>query len=346
MAALTVGINGFGRIGRMVLRAAFERDNVDVVAVNDPFISPEYMVYQFKYDSTQGKFNGHVTHSGDFLIINGKKIRVFKEKNPAKIPWGDYGVQTVVESTGVFLTEEKANAHLAPKNPRGARKVCMSAPSKDSTPMYVMGVNHMNYRGAKIFSNASCTTNCLAPIVKVLDDSFGIDEGLMTTVHAVTSTQRTVDGPSKKWRAGRGGFQNIIPSTTGAAKAVGKVLPQVNGKLTGMAFRVPVADGSVVDLTVKLKRATSYDDIARAMKRASEGSMKGVLGYKEDQIVSQDIVGSPESSIFDKKAGLMMSPKFVKVVSWYDNEWGYSNRMLDLMVHVARTDGTLPRARM
>jgi len=343
---LTLGINGFGRIGRMVLRASFERDNVDVVAVNDPFISPEYMVYQFKYDSTQGTFKGHVTHSGDFLIINGRKIRVFKEKNPAHIPWADYGVQTVVESTGVFLTEGKANAHLAPKNPRGAKKVCMSAPSKDHTPMYVMGVNHMNYRGAKIFSNASCTTNCLAPIVKVLDDNFGIDEGLMTTVHAVTSTQRTVDGPSKKWRAGRGGFQNIIPSTTGAAKAVGKVLPQVNGKLTGMAFRVPVADGSVVDLTVKLKRATSYDDIARAMKRASEGPMKGVLGYTEDQIVSQDIVGAPESSIFDKKAGIQMSPKFVKVVSWYDNEWGYSNRMLDLMIHVAQSDGTLPRARM
>jgi len=331
----------------MVLRASFERDNVDVVAVNDPFISPEYMVYQFKYDSTQGKFNGHVTFSGDFLIINGRKIRVFKEKNPAKIAWGDYGVQTVVESTGVFLTAEKASAHLAPANPRGALKVCMSAPSKDSTPMYVMGVNHTNYRpDTKIFSNASCTTNCLAPIAKVLDDAFGIEEGLMTTIHAVTSTQRTVDGPSKKWRAGRGGFQNIIPSTTGAAKAVGKVLPQVNGKLTGMAFRVPVADGSVVDLTVRLRRGTTYEEVCQAMKRASEGSMKGFLGYTEDQVVSQDIVGSPESSIFDRKAGLQMSPKFVKVVSWYDNEWGYSNRMLDLMIHVAQTDGTLPRARM
>jgi len=331
----------------MVLRASFERDNVDVVAVNDPFISPEYMVYQFKFDSTQGKFKGDVQFSGDFLIINGRKIRVFKEKNPANIPWGDYGVQTVVESTGVFLTADKAKAHLAPANPRGAKKVCMSAPSKDSTPMYVMGVNHTELRPeTTIFSNASCTTNCLAPIVKVLDDAFGIEEGLMTTVHAVTSTQRTVDGPSKKWRAGRGGFQNIIPSTTGAAKAVGKVLPQVNGKLTGMAFRVPVADGSVVDLTVRLKRGTTYDEVARAMKRASEGSMKGYLGYTEDQVVSQDIVGCPESSIFDKKAGLMMSPKFVKVISWYDNEWGYSNRMLDLMCHAAMTDGTLPRPRL
>jgi len=344
---LKVAINGFGRIGRMVLRASFERDNVDVVAVNDPFISPEYMVYQFKFDSTQGKFKGDVQFSGDFLIINGKKIRVFKEKNPANIPWADYGVQTVVESTGVFLTEEKAKAHLAPTNPRGAKKVCMSAPSKDKTPMYVMGVNHLDLKAdTKIFSNASCTTNCLAPIVKVLDDAFGIEEGLMTTVHAVTSTQRTVDGPSKKWRAGRGGFQNIIPSTTGAAKAVGKVLPQVNGKLTGMAFRVPVADGSVVDLVVKLKRGTTYEEVSKAMKSASEGSMKGFLGYTEDQVVSQDIVGSPESSIFDKKAGLMMSPKFVKVISWYDNEWGYSNRMLDLMIHAAQTDGTLPRPRL
>jgi len=344
---LKVGINGFGRIGRMVLRASFERDNVDVVAINDPFIAPEYMVYQFKFDSTQGKFKGDVFASGDFLVINGKKIRVFKEKNPANIPWADYGVQTVAESTGVFLTADKAKAHLAPQNPKGALKVCMSAPSKDSTPMYVMGVNHTSYRPeTKIFSNASCTTNCLAPIVKVLDDAFGIEEGLMTTVHAVTSTQRTVDGPSKKWRAGRGGFQNIIPSTTGAAKAVGKVLPQVNGKLTGMAFRVPVADGSVVDLTVRLKRGTTYEDVSKAMKKASEGSMKGFLGYTEDQVVSQDIVGSPESSIFDKKAGLMMSPKFVKVISWYDNEWGYSNRMLDLMTYAAQTDGSLPRARL
>jgi len=338
---LKVGINGFGRIGRMVLRASIGRDDMEVVAVNDPFIDADYMVYQVKYDSTQGRFKGSITSQGDFLIINGRKIRVFQEKNPAKIPWADYGVQTVAESTGIFLTGPKAQAHIKPYNPRGAFKVCMSAPSKDSTPMFVMGVNHHTMRpDCKIFSNASCTTNCLAPICKVLEENFGIVEGLMTTVHAVTSTQKTVDGPSSKRRAGRGGFQNIIPSSTGAAKAVGKVFPAVNGKLTGMAFRVPTADGSVVDLTVRLRNSTNYDEISRAFKIASEGAMKGVLGYTEEEIVSCDIIGNPNSSIFDKGAGIMLGDKFVKVISWYDNEWGYSNRMCDLMVHAARTDGT------
>jgi glyceraldehyde 3-phosphate dehydrogenase len=343
---LKVGINGFGRIGRLVLRASFEKPDVDVVAVNDPFVSPKYMVYLFKYDSTQGKFKGSVSCDGDFLIINGNKIRVFQEKNPANIPWADYGVQTVAESTGVFLTEEKAKGHIKPYNARGADKVCMSAPSKDATPMFVMGVNHTSYTpDIKFFSNASCTTNCLAPITKVLEDSFGIEQGLMTTVHGVTSTQKTVDGPSKKIRSGRGGFQNIIPASTGAAKAVGKVFPTVNGKLTGMAFRVPVADGSVVDLTVRLKTACTYADIAAAMKAASEGPMKGYLGYTEEEIVSTDIIGDPHSSIFDMKAGIMIGDRFVKVISWYDNEWGYSNRMCDLMTHAATVDGTL-RARM
>jgi len=326
----------------MVLRASFNRNDIEVVAVNDPFISPDYMAYQFKYDSTQGRFNGDVSHQGNFLTINGKRIRVFQERNPADIPWADYGVTTVAESTGVFLTADKAKAHLRPQNPKGAVKVCMSAPSKDATPMFVMGVNHLTYTAdVNIFSNASCTTNCLAPLAKVLDDNFGILEGLMTTVHAVTSTQRTVDGPSKKRRSGRGGFQNIIPATTGAAKAVGKVFPAVNGKLTGMAFRVPVATGSVVDLTVKLKTNTTYADVAAAFKRASEGSMKGYLGYTEEDLVSADIIGNPCSSIFDKGAGLMMGDSFVKVISWYDNEWGYSSRMCDLMVHAATVDGTL-----
>jgi len=327
-----VGINGFGRIGRISLRAAVKHPDVEVVAINDPFIDLDYMAYMFKYDSTHGRFDGTVEAKDGKLVINGNPLTVFSSRDPAAIGWGDAGVDVVIESTGVFTTIEKAEAHLK----GGAKKVVISAPSADA-PMFVMGVNNEDYDPAtmNVISNASCTTNCLAPIAKVLNDSFGIVEGLMTTVHATTATQKVVDAPSqKKWRDGRGCNQNIIPASTGAAKAVGKVLPVLNGKLTGMAFRVPVPDVSVVDLTVRLDKAAKYDDVKAAMKAASEGPMKGVLGYTEDQVVSSDFIGCPDSSIFDACAGIALSDNFVKVVSWYDNEYGYSHRVIDLIAFV------------
>jgi len=336
-----VGINGFGRIGRLVLRAALEhkRDALDIVAVNDPFIAPDYMVYQFKYDSVHGVFPKPVTCEGKNLIIDGKPIAVYNEKDPAAIPWADHGVDYVVESTGIFTEIKKASVHLT--SPKPAKKVFISAPSKDA-PMFVMGVNHEKYSSdITIASNASCTTNALAPIVKVLQDNFGIVEGLMTTCHAATATQLTVDGPSKggkDWRAGRAAFANIIPSSTGAAKAVGSVIPSVNGKLTGLALRVPTVDVSIVDLTVKLEQKTDYETIKRVMKEASEGALKGILGYTEDEVVSSDFIHDPRSSIFDASGGIMLNPTFVKVLSWYDNEWGYSNRLVDLLIHAAHVD--------
>lgn len=337
-STIKIGINGFGRIGRMVLRAAMSRPEIEVVAVNDPFIPVDYMVYQFKYDSTHGIYQGDVAcdEKAKQLIIDGKKIQVFTERDPGAIDWSSQGVQFVAECTGIFKNLDKAKVHLGGT----VKKVVVSAPNDG--PMFVMGVNHKEYKSdMTIISNASCTTNCLAPIAKVLNDSFGIVNGLMTTVHAVTATQKSVDGPSSKWRSGRGAFQNIIPSTTGAAKAVGVVCPELNGKLTGMAFRVPVPDGSVVDLTVNLEKETTYEQICAAMKKASEGDMKGFLGYTEDEIVSTDILGNPCSSIFDAKAGIMMGKQFVKVISWYDNEWGYSNRLCDLVLYAAKTDGVL-----
>jgi len=329
-----VGINGFGRIGRLVLRAALLK-GVDVVAVNDPFIDLEYMVYMFKYDSTHGNYPGEVKHEGGKLVVDGKAIVVYGERDPSAIAWGAAGASYVVESTGVFTTKEKASAHFK----GGAMKVIISAPSADA-PMYVMGVNEGSYsKSDTVVSNASCTTNCLAPLAKVINDKFGIIEGLMTTIHAVTATQKCVDGPSgKNWRDGRGAFQNIIPASTGAAKAVGKVIPELNGKLTGMAFRVPVPDVSVVDLTCRLSKEATYDDIKAAIKEASTGSMKGYLGYTEDQVVSQDFKGDVRSSIFDAGAGIMLSPTFVKLVSWYDNEFGYSNRVIDLINHMFKVD--------
>jgi len=330
-----IGINGFGRIGRLVLRAAIDK-GANVVAVNDPFIAIDYMVYMFKYDSTHGVFKGDVHADGNDLVVNGHKIKVFNEMKPENIPWASAGAEYVVESTGVFTTLDKAKAHFT----GGAKKVVISAPSADA-PMFVMGVNEEKYsKDMNIVSNASCTTNCLAPVAKVLNDKFGILEGLMTTVHATTATQKTVDGPSAKdWRGGRGAGQNIIPSSTGAAKAVGKVIPELNGKLTGMAFRVPTPDVSVVDLTVRLNKECSYDDIKKAMKDASEsGSLKGILGYTEDDVVSQDFIGDIRSSIFDAKAGIQLSGTFVKVVSWYDNEYGYSNRVVDLLKHMQKVD--------
>jgi len=328
---LKVGINGFGRIGRLVTRAASKREEVQIVAINDPFIDLDYMVYMFKYDSTHGQFSGEVSQSDGKLMINGKPITVFSKRNPAEIPWSSAGADYVVESTGVFTTIEKASAHLQ----GGAKRVIISAPSADA-PMYVMGVNNTEYTNSnQVVSNASCTTNCLAPLAKIVDDNFGIVEGLMTTVHSYTATQKTVDGPSgKKWRDGRGASQNIIPASTGAAKAVGKVIPQLNGKLTGMAFRVPTANVSVVDLTVRLEKDASYDDIKAAIKKASETTMKGFMGYTEDQVVSSDFNGSTYSSVFDAGAGIALNSKFVKLVSWYDNEFGYSNRVVDLMVYM------------
>ncbi|MGC4128402.1 MAG: type I glyceraldehyde-3-phosphate dehydrogenase [Bergeyella sp.] len=330
MSTIKVGINGFGRIGRLVFRAMTERANIEVVGIND-LIDAEYMAYMLKYDSVHGKFNGEVSVEGNNLIVNGKKIRVTAEKDPNNLKWNEVGAEYIVESTGLFLTQETAQAHIN----AGAKKVVLSAPSKDETPMFVMGVNHTTLTDdVKIFSNASCTTNCLAPLAKVIHDNFGIAEGLMTTVHATTATQKTVDGPSAKdWRGGRAALNNIIPSSTGAAKAVGKVIPSLNGKLTGMSFRVPTVDVSVVDLTVRLEKPTSYDEIAAAVKAASEGELKGILGYTEEAVVSQDFVTDPRTSIFDKDAGIMLSPTFVKLVSWYDNEWGYSNKLTDLLVH-------------
>lgn len=328
-----VGINGFGRIGRLVLRVAAFRDDVDIVAVNDPFIDAKYMAYMFKYDSTHGVFQGTINVVDDSTLeINGKLIKVFSRRDPAEIPWGDYGVDYVVESSGVFTTIAKASAHIK----GGAKKVVISAPSADA-PMFVVGVNEKTYKpNMNIVSNASCTTNCLAPLAKVVHEEFGILEGLMTTVHATTATQKTVDGPSMKdWRGGRGASQNIIPSSTGAAKAVGKVLPDLNGKLTGMAFRVPTPNVSVVDLTCRLAKGASYEDVKAAIKYASEGSLKGILGYTDEDVVSNDFVGDSRSSIFDAKAGIGLSASFMKLVSWYDNEWGYSNRVLDLIEHMA-----------
>jgi len=329
--AIKVGINGFGRIGRLVFRAATARNDIEVVGIND-LIDVDYLAYMLKYDSTHGRFKGTVEVSGGKLIVNGKSIRVTSEKSPANLKWGEIGADYVVESTGLFLNKESAQGHIQ----AGAKRVVMSAPSKDDTPMFVMGVNHTSYKSdMQYVSNASCTTNCLAPVAKVLHDNFGILEGLMTTVHAVTATQKTVDAPSAKdWRGGRGAGQNIIPSSTGAAKAVGKVIPDLNGKLTGMAFRIPTPDVSVVDLTCRLKKGASYSDICAAMKKASESTMKGILGYTEDQVVSCDFTGETCTSVFDAKAGIALTDTFVKVVSWYDNEWGYSCKVLDLIAHM------------
>lgn len=332
MSTIKVGINGFGRIGGLVFNAMAERENIEVVGIND-LINAEYMAYMLKYDSVHGKFNGEVRVEGNNLIVNGKTIRVTAERDPNNLKWNEVGADYIVESTGLFLSKDTAQAHIN----AGAKKVILSAPSKDDTPMYVMGVNHKSLTDdVKILSNASCTTNCLAPLAKVVHENFGIAEGLMTTVHATTATQRTVDGPSMKdWRGGRSALLNIIPSSTGAAKAVGKVIPELNGKLTGMSFRVPNADVSVVDLTVKLEKPTSYEEICAAMKAASEGELKGILGYTEDLVVSQDFVGDKRTSIFDKDAGIMLNPTFVKLVSWYDNETGYSNKLTDMLVHAA-----------
>jgi glyceraldehyde 3-phosphate dehydrogenase len=325
--AIRLGINGFGRIGRMVFRAAAKHfPDIEVVGIND-LLEPDYLAYMLQYDSVHGRFQGTIAVEGNTLIVNGRKIRLTAVKDPAELKWGDVKADVVVESTGLFLTKETAEKHLA----AGAKKVIMSAPSKDETPMFVYGVNHTSYKGEAIISNASCTTNCLAPIAKVLNDTWGIKRGLMTTVHATTATQKTVDGPSNKdWRGGRGILENIIPSSTGAAKAVGKVIPELNKKLTGMAFRVPTSDVSVVDLTVELVKEATYEQICAAMKAASEGPMKGVLGYTEDKVVATDFRGDSRTSIFDAEAGIALDSTFVKVVSWYDNEWGYSCKVLEM----------------
>lgn len=329
---IRIGINGFGRIGRLVMRAAAERNDIEVVAIND-LLDTDYIAYLLKYDSTHGLFDGEVTVDNNNLVVNGKTIRITSERDPAALKWNEVDVDVVVESTGLFLTKETAAKHIE----AGAKKVVMSAPSKDDTPMFVMGVNQDSYAGETIVSNASCTTNCLAPLAKVLNDKFGIVDGLMTTVHATTATQKTVDGPSMKdWRGGRGAGQNIIPSSTGAAKAVGKVIPELNGKLTGMAFRVPTPNVSVVDLTVNLAKPTSYAEICAAMKEASEGDLKGIMGYTEDAVVSNDFVGDARTSVFDATAGIALTDTFVKLVSWYDNEWGYSNKVLDLVAHISK----------
>ena len=333
-----VGINGFGRIGRFVFRASTKRDDIEVVAIND-LLPVDYMAYMLKYDTMHGQFDGTVDYNLEksLLIVNGKEIRVTACRDPKEINWGAVNAEYVVESTGLFLTKEKAQAHIE----AGAKYVVMSAPSKDDSPMFVCGVNLDKYvKGTQFVSNASCTTNCLAPITKVLNDKFGVVEGLMTTVHSTTATQKTVDGPSMKdWRGGRAAAGNIIPSSTGAAKAVGKVIPELNGKLTGMSMRVPTLDVSVVDLTVNLAKPATYDEICAAMKEASEGELKGVLGYTEDDVVSSDFLGDPRTSIFDKKAGIQLTPTFVKVVSWYDNEIGYSNKVLDLIAHMKKVNG-------
>ena len=329
-----LGINGFGRIGRMVFRAAVENfaDDIEVVGIND-LLDPEYLAYMLKYDSVHGIFNGEIKVEDGNLVVNGKKIRVTAEMDPANLKWNEVGAEIVVESTGFFLTDETARKHIQ----AGAKKVIMSAPSKDATPMFVYGVNHKTYAGQDIISNASCTTNCLAPISKVLNDKFGIKRGLMTTVHAATATQKTVDGPSKKdWRGGRGILENIIPSSTGAAKAVGKVLPELNGKLTGMSLRVPTSDVSFVDLTCELNTPATYEEICAAMKEASEGELKGILGYTDEAVVATDFRGDSRTSIFDVKAGIQLDPTFVKVCAWYDNEWGYSNKVLEMARVIAK----------
>ena len=329
---IRIGINGFGRIGRLVMRAAAERNDIEVVAIND-LLDTDYIAYLLKYDSTHGLFDGEVTVDNNSLVVNGKTIRITSERDPAALKWDEVDVDVVVESTGLFLTKETAAKHIE----AGAKKVVMSAPSKDDTPMFVMGVNQESYAGETIVSNASCTTNCLAPLAKVLNDKFGIVDGLMTTVHATTATQKTVDGPSMNdWRGGRGAGQNIIPSSTGAAKAVGKVIPELNGKLTGMAFRVPTPNVSVVDLTVNLAKPASYDEICAAMKEASDGELKGIMGYTEDAVVSNDFLGDARTSVFDATAGIALTDTFVKLVSWYDNEWGYSNKVLDLVAHISK----------
>jgi len=329
-----IGINGFGRIGRLVFRCALEK-GVKVVAVNDPFIPADYMVYMFKYDSTHGRFKGEVSHKDGKLVVNGQEIAVFTEKEPSKIPWGQLGAEYVVESTGVFTTVDKCQPHIQ----AGAKKVIITAPSADA-PMFVMGVNEDKYTGKEtVISNASCTTNCLAPLAKVIHEKFGIVEALMTTVHSYTATQKTVDGPSNKdWRGGRGAAQNIIPSSTGAAKAVGKVIPDLNGKLTGMAFRVPTPNVSVVDLTARLNKGAKYEDICAAVKEAANGPLKGILAYTDEEVVSSDFIGDTNSSIFDAKAGISLNDNFVKLVSWYDNEYGYSHRVVDLIKYIAKKD--------
>lgn len=335
--AIKVGINGFGRIGRLVFRAACERDDLDVVGINDPFIDVDYMAYMLKYDTVHGRFNGTAKSENGKLVVNGRPISTFAETAPKNIPWSQCGAKYIVESTGVFLTKEKSQGHIE----AGAEYVVMSAPSKDDTPMFVMGVNEKQYaKGTQFVSNASCTTNCLAPVAKVLHDNWGIVEGLMTTVHATTATQKTVDGPSAKdWRAGRAAAGNVIPSSTGAAKAVGKVIPDLNGKLTGMAFRIPTLNVSVVDLTCRLEKPASYDEIKAAMKKSSESEMKGILGYTEEAVVSSDFIGEKQTSVFDAGAGISLNDNFVKVISWYDNEWGYSNKTLDLLTYMGKVNG-------
>jgi len=330
---MKIGINGFGRIGRLAFRAAIERPDIEVVGIND-LVEPDYMAYMLKYDSTHGQFKGTIAVEGGHLVVNGKTIRVTAEKDPANLKWGEVGAEVIIESTGLFLSKDTAQKHID----AGAKKVVLSAPAKDDTPTFVMGVNHKLLKATDtIVSNASCTTNCLAPIAKVLNDNFGIEEGLMSTIHAVTATQKTVDSPSAKdWRGGRGAYQNIIPSSTGAAKAVTLVIPELKGKLTGMSFRVPVADVSVVDLTVRLKKPATYEQIKQAMKDASEGELKGILGYTEDDVVSEDFKGDARTSIFDAKAGIALNDNFVKVVSWYDNEWGYSNKLIDMVQEVGK----------
>ena len=330
--SIRIGINGFGRIGKLSFQAALAKEGVEVVAVNDPFIEADYMAYMTKYDTVHGRFNGEIEAKDGNLVVNGKVIKVYNEMDPHNIPWGADGVDYVLECSGVFKTLEKAQAHID----AGAKKVIISAPSKDA-PMFVMGVNHTTYDPSmNIVSNASCTTNCLAPLAKVINDNFGITEGLMTTVHSTTATQKTVDGASKKdWRGGRAASANIIPSSTGAAKAVGKVIPELNGKLTGMSFRVPTVDVSVVDLTCNLAKPTTYEEICAAVKKAAEGELKGIVEYTEDDVVSSDFISDPHTSIFDAKAGIMLTDTFVKLVAWYDNEWGYSNKLVDLACYIA-----------
>ena len=333
--AIKIGINGFGRIGRLVFRAGLNNPNIEFVGINDPFMTPDYMAYMLRYDTMHGRYEGKIEYTDDAIIVDGKEVKFFACMNPAEIPWGDVEAEYIVESTGAFTTTEKASAHLK----AGAKKVVISAPSSDA-PMFVMGVNQDSYnKDMTVVSNASCTTNCLAPIAKVLHDAFGIKDGLMTTVHSTTATQKTVDGPSKKdWRGGRAASGNIIPSSTGAAKAVGKVIPELNGKLTGMSMRVPTLDVSVVDLTVNLEKPATYAEICAEMKKASEGELKGTLGYTDEMVVSSDFLGDPHTSIFDEKAGIALTDTFVKVVSWYDNEWGYSNKVLELIQHMSKVD--------
>ena len=333
--AIKIGINGFGRIGRLVFRAGLNNPNIEFVGINDPFMTPDYMAYMLRYDTMHGRYEGKIEYTDDAIIVDGKEVKFFACMNPAEIPWGDVEAEYIVESTGAFTTTEKASAHLK----AGAKKVVISTPSSDA-PMFVMGVNQDSYnKDMTVVSNASCTTNCLAPIAKVLHDAFGIKDGLMTTVHSTTATQKTVDGPSKKdWRGGRAASGNIIPSSTGAAKAVGKVIPELNGKLTGMSMRVPTLDVSVVDLTVNLEKPATYAEICAEMKKASEGELKGILGYTDEMVVSSDFLGDPHTSIFDEKAGIALTDTFVKVVSWYDNEWGYSNKVLELIQHMSKVD--------